>query len=302
MLAESSVAVPETDVWCDWLGHGRHAGDAGLRARIAADTADFAARILDAVQAPPSAMLDLGCGEGLMAWAALARWPYVRVLCTDISQPLLAVAQAAAAERNVAGQCGFLLCGADHLAEVASGSQDLVTSRSVLAYVADKPAAFREACRVLRPGGTLSIAEPLFREEALAACAMRAALERAPNALLDWLHRWKAVQFPDDEVAMACNPLTNHTERDMLQFAREAGFSPIHLELHIDVQPAPPRDWAVFTAIAPHPLAPPLAQILAERFSTEEREAFEAVLRPDIEAGTFSSTGRMFYLHARKPG
>jgi ubiquinone/menaquinone biosynthesis C-methylase UbiE len=290
------------DPWSIWLSHDRHAGDPALRAHIAAETLGFAHKILGAVPAAPASMLDIGSGEGLMAWAALARWPGVQVTCTDISAPLLAMAQADAQARGLAGQCAFRQTAAEQLNGVDDASQDLVTSRSALAYVADKPAAFNAAWRVLKPGGLLSIAEPLFREEALTACVLHDAVAHQPNQMLVWLHKWKAAQFPDTQAAMAASPLTNYTERDMLQFARQAGFSKVHLELHIDAQPAPPRSWAVFTAVAPHPLAPSLARILDETFSPRERDEFTAALRPEIEAGCFNTTGWMLYLSARKPG
>ena len=273
-----------------------------MRARVEAETAIFAAKVLSFVPTSPADMLDIGCGNGLMAWAALSRWPDLRVTMTDISPALLAQAQAKAAQRGVAGQCCFVGASAETLEGVADASQDLVTSRSALAYVPDKPAAFRAAYRVLRPGGMLSIAEPLLREEALSACVLRTAAARAVNPLAVLLHRWKAAQFPDTSEAMDASPMASYTERELLGFAKQAGFHLLHLELHIDERQVPPRDWEAFCAASPHPLAPSLAHILTSRFSAAERETFEKAIRPVIEAGQFATTSRMVYLHARKPG
>jgi len=247
-------------------------------------------------------MLDIGSGSGLMAWAAFSRWPELQVTMTDISPALLLQAQAEADRRGVAGQCQFVHSIAETLEGTADASQDLVTSRSVLAYVADKQAAFRTAFRVLRPGGTMCIAEPLFRDEALSACVLRSAQVNSANPLTALLHKWKAAQFPDTSEAMDANPMTSYSERELFSFARQAGFQGLHLELHIDERQVPPRDWETFCATSPHPLAPSLAQILASQFSTTEQEMFETAIRPCIEKGQFGTTSRMVYLHARKPG
>ena len=44
---------------------------------------------------------------------------------------------------------------------MADGSVDVVTTRSVLIYVKDKAAALREFYRVLKPGGRVSLFEPI---------------------------------------------------------------------------------------------------------------------------------------------
>ena len=48
-------------------------------------------------------------------------------------------------------------------ADLGGVSADVVTTRSVLIYVADKERAFAEFFRVLRPGGGPSIFEPINR-------------------------------------------------------------------------------------------------------------------------------------------
>jgi hypothetical protein len=80
--------------------------------------------------------------------------------------------------------------------------------------------------------------------------------------------------------------MTNYSERDLLRFVRDAGFTQIHLELHIDVRASSVTTWEIFLDVAPHPWAPPLREIVAQRFSQEERRLFERVLRPLMLATT----------------
>ncbi len=295
------------DVWSEWLLHRRHADDGDYGRIVEEVVLGLADRVLDAARlAPGMTLADIGCGEGLVALRAIDRiGPSLRVIATDISAPLLRHAAGVATQRGIQGQLTFLECPADDLAQIADNSVDVVTTRAVLAYVADKPRALREFHRILKPGGRMSLAEPILQDEAFHARALRARLD-APAAdrddrLLTLLHRWKAAQFPDSPEECARNPLVNFSERDLIGHARGAGFADIHLELHIDVVTSPIRSWPVFIGTSPHPWAPSLERILAERFSAAERDYFESIVRPLVESGRNVTTDRAVYLQADKP-
>lgn len=309
--ATKASAVPEegpaADVWSQWLQHGRDAGDPQLRQSVRALVDRYVDRLLEGARLTEGETLaDIGSGEGLVAFRAIERiGPTLRVCLTDVSEPLLRHAEALASERGVRGQCTFLRCAADRLEGMADASIDVVATRSVLAYVQDKTAALREFHRVLRPGGRISLAEPVMQDDALAARAMKAVIDSKPaqgvSPLMVLLHRWKAAQYPDTEEKIRASPLANYSERDLIRFAQAAGFADIHLELHIDVLPAMVRTWEAFIDSSPHPLAPPLRAIMAEQFSPEERELFERSMRPVVVDPQAVSTDRMVYLTARKP-
>src|SRR5438552_1275327 len=78
-----------------------------------------------------------------------------------VSEPLLDHSRGLAREKGVADRCDFVHARAEDLRPIADGSVDAVTTRSVLIYVADKAAAFHECFRVLKPGGRLSLFEPI---------------------------------------------------------------------------------------------------------------------------------------------
>lgn len=295
------------DIWSQWLLHVRDAGDPQLRQSVRTLVDRYADRLLEAARpAPGETLADVGSGEGLVAFRAIEQvGPTLRVWLTDLSEPMLRHAEAKAIEHGVRGQCTFLCCAADRLEGLADAAVDVVTTRSVLAYVWDKTAALREFHRVLRPGGRISLAEPVMQDDALTARAMKTLIDskaaQGVNPLMVLLHRWKAAQYPDTEEKIRLSPLANYSERDLIRFAQSAGFTDIHLELHIDVVPSVMRTWEAFVNSSPHPLAPPLSVIMAEQFTAKEREFFERSMRPTIEDPKAVATDRMVYLSARRP-
>jgi ubiquinone/menaquinone biosynthesis C-methylase UbiE len=299
------TSVPTSDPWAAWLLRDRQGSDAGYEAHVRAKVARYVDKLLDGAALRPGMRLaDIGCGEGGVAWRAIERvGPGLGVLMTDISAPLLRLAEATALERGVQAQCSFVQCGAEHLDGVPDASTDAVTTRAVLAYVADKPAALREFRRVLKPGGRLSIAEPVMRDEALVAQALRERLAatEGPDPFMTLLHRWRSAQFPDTPEAIARSPLVNYAERDLLAMVQGAGFQQIHLELHVEVVTSQVPSWEVFLGIAPHPWAPTLRAVLDASFTADERALFERIYRPAIEEHRWTETDRVVYVVADKP-
>jgi len=297
----------QTDEWSEWLLHIRHADDCTCGTRVRDSVANYADRVLDAARLSIGMTLaDIGAGAGLIAFRAIDRiGSSLNVILTDISAPMLRHSETLAVQRGIRHQCRFLECSAEKLDGINSSSVDVVTTRASLAYVSDKTAAFGEFYRVLKAGGCISLAEPIFQDEALYVRAIKARID-APvpgrdDRYLHLMHRWMAAQFPDSAAAFAKNPLVNFSERDLVNFARAAGFTEIHLELHIDVRPSPVTSWEVFLGSSPHPWAPPLRVILADSFTASERQYFESILRPQVESGRILGSERIAYLSARKP-
>ena len=311
MLALNAQSVTEnrdleSDVWSEWLLHRRHADDSTYGLVVQGVVEGYADRVLEGGKlAAGMTLVDVGAGEGLVAFRAIDRiGPSLRVVLTDLSAPMLRYAESIALKRNVRAQCTFLECSADNLKGIADASVDVVATRAVLAYVADKAAALREFFRILKPGGRLSIAEPILQDEAFYARALRRRIEdpsQPVDRFLTLLHRWKAAQFPDTEEACAQSPIANYSERDLLNMVGGAGFAEIHLQLHIDVVPSLITTWDVFLGSSLHPWAPSLKQILGERFTPDERQFFERMVRPTVESGKNATTDRAVYLQAQRP-
>lgn len=100
-------------------------------------------------------ILDLGTGSGGLAMAAARRWPDARVIGLDASAAMLSAARHRAAGPE-ASRFEWLLADAAAL-PLIDASVDIVLSAFMLQFVPDRPAVLREACRALRPGGSLGL-------------------------------------------------------------------------------------------------------------------------------------------------
>ena len=184
----------DSDAWSEWLLHGRHADDPVYARVVASVVEGYTNRVLEGAQlAEGMTLVDIGAGEGLVAFGAIDRiGPSLRVTLTDVSEPMLRYAESLSERRHVRSQCTFLHCAADNLDQIAAASVDVVVTRAALAYVADKKAAFGECFRILKAGGRLSIAEPILQDEAFYSRALRRRVEdrsQPVDRFLTLLHR-----------------------------------------------------------------------------------------------------------------
>jgi len=102
---------------------------------------------------PGEAVIDIAAGTGLVTFrAAEAVGPTGRVLGTDISEKMVAVATEEAARRGLSGTVEFRRADAEKLA-APDGSFDAALCALGFMYVPDHLQALREMGRVLRPGG-----------------------------------------------------------------------------------------------------------------------------------------------------
>jgi len=296
--AEASVdkEPSKRDCWADWLLHRRQGGKE-VPPRLLDELRQAREGVLrNARLKPGDVLLDVGAGDGLIAFGALEQvGESGRVVFSDISQDLLDHSRRVAEEMGVANRCEFLWASADNLTPVRDAWVDAVTTRSVLIYVSRKQEAFREFSRVLKPDGRISLFEPINRFGYPPPKGSRFGYDL--TAVEDLEEKiWNV--FRSYEPAQA--PMIDFDERDLIALAEGAGFREIQLELSIKIQRRPALAWEQFLDSSWNPLVPTFREAMDRALTPHEVSRLTAHMRPAVEAGVGRLRHAFAYLWASK--
>jgi ubiquinone/menaquinone biosynthesis C-methylase UbiE len=112
-------------------------------------------RLIDLPRA--AAVLELGCGTGVVARAIVARDDFAgTVTGIDQSRDFVAVAGTLAADEGVADRVEFAVADAHEL-PFGAASFDSAVAHTLISHVRDPLTVLSEAARVVRPGGVVAI-------------------------------------------------------------------------------------------------------------------------------------------------
>jgi arsenite methyltransferase len=300
------MASSKQDHWAEWLLHRRFGGNERELRKIMEYLSKVRGRVLEHARiAEGESVLDVGCGDGLIAFGALdCVGEQGRVIFSDISQDLLDHCQALAQEMGVLERCRFLRGAAEELGVVESQSVDVVTTRSVLIYVKEKQRAFEHFYRVLKPHGRLSIFEPINRF----------GYPEPPNRFFGYEITpvmglvYKVLAVYGRAHSGQGYPMIDFDERDLFKFAEQAGFAEVHLELQTSVTQGTAEQnaeemsqrWETFLKSSPNPLVPTFEEAMQQGLTTREAEELTAYLRPLVEKNLREERSSVAYLWAVK--
>jgi arsenite methyltransferase len=293
------------DHWASWILERRFGGDAEAAEAAMKHLAARRERVLAGAEVREGdVVLDVGAGDGLIAFGAL---PLVgetgKVIFSDISLDLLDVSRRLAEEAGVRERAEFVRAAAEDLEPIADESVDVVTTRAVVIYVTEKQRAFDAFHRVLRPGGRLSMFEPINRFNYPERDEELCGFDVTPVADLK-----RKVDDAYERLSGGGDAtLVDFDERDLIEFADRAGFREIVLEYEASVRHGAGASfdmghasWDAFLNTAPNPLAPSLAEAIDNALTPEEAERFVAQVRPLYEAREGTNRRADAYLRAVK--
>ncbi|MBE9168834.1 class I SAM-dependent methyltransferase [Pleurocapsales cyanobacterium LEGE 06147] len=269
------------DVWSQWLLQRRFGGDPQQLCMLLDSFYPIRDKVLDRTQLRGGeTLLDVGCGDGLIAFGALERFPTCSVIFSDISKDLLDRAQSLAHELNVSSRCQFVRAAADDLAPIPDISVDVVITRSVLIYIDKKQQPFEEFYRVLKPNGRFSIFEPINRFSFPEPPQRFWWYDISPIIEIAGKVKQLYHQYQPSET----DPMLNFDERDLLNYAERAGFQELHLELYVDLErQTEDIQWDTWVQIAWNPKMPTLAEAIEQVLNPDEAHQFISYLRPLVE-------------------
>jgi len=299
----------EKDVWHDWLTRDLHQNEAELvRLQNQKIINSFAQKAIDnACLKADHIIIDAGSGEGKVSFLAIEKMgSSLRTLLIDISQQLLDLSHETALAKGVLNQCEFIKSSMDSMNSIADNSIDRIITRASLAYVDNKINTLKEFLRVLKPGGMISLAEPIFQDAAMHVALQKKVIDLQIKKLGKadrekiLIHKWQSTQFPDQIEEINNIPFINFTERDLVTWSQEAGFNNIHMDFHIDEIKLDNNNWDSLLNSSMHPLAPKLSEVLEQRFSEDEAIELKELLLPNPAIKVVSAKTHMAYLTAHK--
>jgi arsenite methyltransferase len=157
---------------------------------------------------------------------------------------------------------------------VPDASVDIATTRSVLICVADKSKAFSALHRVLRPGGRISLFEPINRLTFPEPTGRFWGYDL--SAVPDLVTKVSTALTKVDDPAFL-DAIMGFDDRDLVRLAEHAGFERIHVECHHDVEPGPLGTVVSLQALldsAPNPNAPTIREAIETALTSSERMRF----------------------------
>jgi len=265
-----------SDKWSEWLKKKRF-GDSIFAESSLKWLFEQRATILGAAAINKGeTVLDAGAGDGVLGIGAMDLIGETgKIIFCDISSDALALCKEAYDVTSFRSHAEFIVAGVEDLSVIPDCTVDVIIERAVLLYTQLKQSALREYRRILRPGGRLSMQEPVnrFVAERLAERKIFFGYDFTPLGVIGE-KILSAFEFPPD---YRYNTMLNYDERDLMNWLLEAGFREIRMLY--DAQLHSSGTWPSFEAFlhsSPNPNAPTLYEAMERELTpTEQKQSLE---------------------------
>lgn len=290
------------DRWADWLVRGRDRGKTEAQRR---QTDRALARVRDrlfrlARLRTGERVVDLGAGRGLLALEARRRVKGSGyVVAVDVSIDALSECKRQVGPAEDVAPLACVVGDALQL-PLASQSVDVVMTRSVLIYLADKQSGVRELSRVLKPGGRASIFEPVNE------VSERVGTERWASGFYDQLQPefGQIREYYAGRKQDWWGTLVGWDERDLLGWFETAGFPRVEMEYEVTsgqrTRKPSKADIAAGLRGRPNPNTPSYEEVAREVLGDRADDYLDRYARFILNADGGRSASAQVYLVAKR--
>jgi arsenite methyltransferase len=282
-----------TDKWKEWILTHRQSGADNYKIALEEFFVPLREKLLDRAKIKAGeTVLDVGTGDGLVGFGAVERVGLEgKVIFSDISEPLLDLCHTAAKDLGILDRCEFSMMSADKL-DLPDNSVDVVTTRSVLIYLPDKKKCLQEFYRVLRPGGRISLFEPvadIYMALGRGRLLMGLEVDVSLEIMKKLSEGRKTVGGGKDST------LGGFDDRDFFRWADECGFSEIDVQIQLTKKhnPAPPLEH--FLTVRLNPLASTMQEIMDAVLTEDEKSTLIGCMEEAIPKGVLDYMAAMYF-------
>jgi ubiquinone/menaquinone biosynthesis C-methylase UbiE len=287
------------DKWLDWIVNRRFGGDKKIAEAAMVQLNEIRDKVIESASIRDGdTVLDIGTGDGFLGFAALDKvGSKGNVIFSDVSSDCVNACIEIYSSIINSNPSEFLVTSAVNLSAIPDNSIDVIIFRSVLIYIDDKLACFKEFHRVLKPGGRISFFEPIN---------IFVKRHQPKNTVYGYnvtpiKELWEKIKGAYPKRDDNADPMMNFDEDDLFRLTREGGFIDIDMAIKAySKRVASLRNWDLFYRSAPNPNAISLEEVVNKTLSEIEQEAFISFMKPKIEGEIPVSLFSEAYLRAVK--
>lgn len=245
---------------------------------------------------PDDVIIDIGTGTGLLAFGAYERLKEMgstgKAIASDAFMDCVEECFKIAKTCGIEKEMGFLQADASKT-DLPDNSVDVVVMRSVLVHILDKSKPIKEAFKILKQGGRISVFEPIITKNT----------KYYELITPEKYHNYQALKEAEDKMVTDPNdPLMNFDENTLRKDFEEAGFKNIDIEIVVQTSTYTATKEMVepWFNTPPSPGNPTVKEKYLRDFSEEEVNEFLETLKQDIDGKTITINSPTAYIYAEK--